>query len=154
MAVSHRITDSLGLKKQSPAAYAVHIGTAFFLSSLGHIISLLPVIGGLMTVPELCRDISLFFMGQAAVIVAESLVLKALQSPGGRGKAAKADATKGDGPVEKKTRGPLLGYAWVATWLLWSGWWFVRVYVKIGSMEWKGAPPIVKTLLAALRRVS
>ena len=107
-----------------------------------------------MTAPELCRDISLFFMGQAVAIVAESLVLNALQQHGGRVKTEKVAASKGEGAVDKKTRGPLLGYAWVATWLLFSGWWFVRVYVKIGSMEWKGAPPIVKTLLAVLTRAS
>jgi hypothetical protein len=127
---SHYLVGVLHVPKRSMLAYAVHVSTAFFLSSLGHIVSAFPIHEGKIEMSEVCQDVFLFFMSQAVTIITESIVIKTFRmlstkSPGKKG----TEGEQGQSTCMSMTA--LVGYTWVILWLALSGWWFVRLYVRL-----------------------
>lgn len=129
-------------------AYGVHLSTAFLLSSLGHIVSIIPISDGYVPMADVCRDVLIFFMGQAAAIMTERAVIQLYHQ------CIFHFAPQPAAPVREVSRRSvawnLVGYGWVLTWFTFSGWWFVRLYVKLGSMDWDIPVPIVEPLLKFL----
>jgi hypothetical protein len=147
LALSHFIIGKLHMPRRSVFAYAVHIGTAFLLSGIGHIISIAPISKGYISMAEVCWGSLVFFMAQAGAIIMESLVLSwwGRLSMGPRKENDKV--AHEDVASRKYSISSIFGYGWVLIWLIFSGWWFVRLYAKLGVMEWTVPIRIVQPLL-------
>lgn len=113
----------------------MHLLTAFAVSGWFHVQSASVVAEGYIPVSETARCMALFFAGQAAVVTLEAAAIKRL-----------AGSAKAPWPGSRWARA--LGYAWTAGWLMWSGWWFVKVYDAIGVLEWDMPFPVVSKIAA------
>jgi hypothetical protein len=149
LAISHAIVDGLRVKKKSMMAYAIHLVTAFFISGLGHVISIAPICDGVMTIQDVWRDSFVFFMAQAMAVVAENVFISLVCRPASGSRPDKSEKSVNKHRVGVRI-GSLAGYAWTFAWLMITGWWFVRLYVRLGAMEWTVPVPIVAPALRLL----
>jgi hypothetical protein len=130
----------------------MHLTIAFLLSSIGHIVSIIPISEGYMPMQDVAYDMLVFFMGQTVAIVAESLVIQEVHDRLMAKRKSEVPATTTLVAVTGRSVG-LVGYVWTFSWLIFSGWWFVRPYAKLGVMAWETPVPIVAPVLRLLREV-
>ena len=140
---SHALVQVLRISPKSILAYVIHLTTAFFISAFFHIWSLSVVADGYISQRDLIYNLGAFFMTQPIATIMEAILIHYFQTTLClRGRHALKSIDKahrgGSGGVSQSTsmiiRG--LGYIWVASWFVFTGWWFVKPYYLIGVAEW------------------
>ncbi|KAH6892437.1 hypothetical protein B0T10DRAFT_483787 [Thelonectria olida] len=132
---SHAIISFLGIPRRSYLAYSIHLFTAFFISALFHTLSLFVVSEGYLRTRDLIFHMGCFFMAQPVATVAESIIMSRYrprtqsENTGTSGSQLKSILASA---MVRRT----IGYLWVVSWFVLTGWWFVQDYIAIGVLEW------------------
>lgn len=130
---SHRMVALLKLPRRSTSAYLVHLATAFLVSAFFHILSVSVVSPGYLTLEELVTDMTAFFIAQPLAAIAEKVLIDTYTQTIRNKRSPQVDAARTSLPSVSHR---LMGYVWVVTWFVFSGWWFVKPYAAVGIMEW------------------
>jgi hypothetical protein len=154
MGFGHYFARKLGIPNKSMSAYVVHLCTAFSLSAIGHILSIIPITKGHISVREVCLDMTIFFALQTVGVILETVVINLWNRTTSSSTNEKQAKSSAEGKTEaQRSNLRLVGYTWVWAWLILTGWWFNVVYIKLGVMEWAnpGLLPVITPLLRWLR---
>lgn len=140
---SHALVRKLGVPQKSLFAYAIHLITAFCISGWFHIWSLSVVSNGYISRSDLAINFGAFFMAQPIATMAESIVIHHFRLPSASRdmrivKKAYRDVSiqAEDEHVLQRLAARCLGYIWVVSWFMFTGWWFVTPYSAIGVARW------------------
>jgi hypothetical protein len=152
---SHSLIKLLHIPPHTPLALLTHLTTAFGLSGFFHalILSSLPT-----STPRVTKDILIFFILQIPAIIFEKYVIDIFTS---LQRSPSEEAKKDEkAPSQKPVKGEskvwiclkkILGYAWVWSWLIWSGWWGLNAYYRVGMQSWDVPVPVFKRAVETIR---
>jgi len=142
---SRAINRLLHIPRRTKLSYLVHLLFGFFVTSFFHWLSISAVTE--LSSYFIFTNVSIFFMGQGLAILVESIVVDFFRNRHGKA------GLPHDKPTFKNFHDlaeRMLGYVWTMSWLMVSGWWFVRVYTRVGMEKWQLPFPIVEPLLKHL----
>lgn len=125
----------------------VHITTAFFFSSLWHIISIATISEGHISLSRLTWGLTAFFMGQIPAVVAEQALIRRKPAKSSEESKDHKIATRGEDATGSRS---FWGYARTFSWLGLTGWLFVNVYRSVGLMETKHPFPVLGPVLSMM----
>jgi hypothetical protein len=156
---SRWLISFFGIPFHGTAAYAMHLGTGFFISGLFHVITLCCTGGG-PTIGQKFAKIMFFFMMQPVGIFFEQWTKSAFNSKDNLTKSKEADnqvnASKSEaGSITRrslleKTVWNVIGYVWVLTFLFVTGWPFLDIYFQLGMADWDVPYSFVGLLMKTL----
>lgn len=142
---SRRLVSFFGIPRHGTAAYAMHLGTGFFISGLFHVITL-SCTGGGPSIGEKFAKIMFFFMMQPVGIFFEQWTKSAFNSKENLTESKQSDnqvdASKSEGrSIAKRSRigitvSEVIGYVWVLSFLFVTGWPFLDIYFQLGMADW------------------
>lgn len=148
LGISHALVQKLGVKQKSLFAYAIHLSTAFIISGWFHIWSLSVVAEGYMSLFDVTVNFGAFFLAQPIGTMIEATLIQHFQIPTRRRDLQRVKkAYRGlsiessdEDHVFQRLAARALGYIWVVSWFMLTGWWFVVPYSAVGVAKW--SPPL------------
>jgi hypothetical protein len=147
-----------GIRRHGTIAYAIHLFTGFVITGVFHVFSLNST--GRVPVRDIFINNMFFFMMQPIGILLEMAFeyihyFFYVPCPVVDGNAKKSDKTNGSVEIEKRLAGfgyvgRTLGYIWVISFLFFTGWPFLEIYLHCGMSGWKMPFPVTERLMRSL----